>query len=384
MIKRIAFLSIIFFCLVYLFRIKIINQYNKVLYLNSLEKIETLKIQIDVEDELKFKKDRDSIFETVSKHNTPWGYKNKIKYNAELTKNNEITSCNIKIAGHYQDHLKNPTSLKVYCNNKVLLNSELSSSYFNLLNPMTRFLYVDILANFILKDLGLKTLISEPICVKLNKKTQVYLLEESFKSQRLNDQKGFVFTATRKNNEIIFNPVNKIKKNQKKLNQLNLKKLSKHLKIEQFLNYLIISKVFNSYHNLFDGNQRYYFSNKDEKISPIPREFWLVETLQTPEPIIKNIQNDTMLKNKIDPLILFLINDTSFVKRYKLEQIKFANSDNIEKILHNKLEKLKNIEILYWKNYAWYTDQNPIQKTLKIIANNKKKLLAKPSLLKLK
>lgn len=353
----------------------IINQCKKTQYhleLNKLEKIELIIAPMVLKN---IERQRDSVFDLINDKNEYWpsGLKTKSSHKATIIKSGKKCFCKIKIAGHFKDHLKPPVSLKVNCDNKDLL-SKTKNYRFNILNPLTRHLYVDFLVNAILEKKGLTTLETGPVNVEINGKNEVYLFEENFKSTRLNNNLGFVFKNVSANNSINLTPIRKNKANKKILKTINKSNLLDHIEIEKTLDYLALSDIFNSSHQLFAENQRFYYSQLSNKFYPIAREFWLERASLNQDLVLESIKNNENLKSKIDHIFIALANDSVFFSQYKKSLKHYADTKFIENILEEISQKLTQMEVLYWKNFAWYIKEKPKEEQLKTILSNKKNL----------
>ena len=310
---RIGLVILITGILSFVLKERIINQYFRILYNIELAKAPKIKLNISSEEQKKLLNDRDSIYNLISEDNSTWPKTNskKPEYKGSLILKNSLIDCNIKIGGHYKDHLNSPTSLKITSQKNISIQNT-QTNKFNLLNPLTRHLYLDIIANTILKKKGFQTIVTNPVNVNINGKKEVYLFEENYKSSRLNNNNGFVFKSDLNDGILKLNPVIKNNTNKNILKKITEKGVINFIDFEKFNFYIFLAEVFNSSHQMLTVNQRYYYDKRTNKIHPIGREFFLKKYNFKNKLISSNIIYDKILQKKIDPLLVLFITSDKF------------------------------------------------------------------------
>jgi hypothetical protein len=328
-------------------RATISNQISKVKYNWRLREVERLSIKMDIDELNKLNFEKDSVLRLISLNNDFWPIGGKKKKHSAVVEFNDVEyKAKLKLGGHYQDHLKHPFSLKMSMN-----SVDVKKKKINVINPLSRFLIVDKICNIFLDSLGLITLNSDPILVDLNGVKNVYLNEESFSSHRLNDSDLFVFTSVFFEDSIYFKTRIKNNQNQFILNSITEENLLEYVDLDNFANYLAVSHLFQSVHQLFSRNQRYVFDKERQNISPINREMWFVKaskkgTLMDGDSIFKD--------HRLDVVIKLLMKNDVFCDLLDEKRRFLIKSDFINSVLKDNRSQILKLKELYWTNFAWY------------------------------
>ncbi len=341
------------------------NQLKKLAYYSTLSKLQTIEIQLSKKTEKRLYNDRDSIYSLISKDNSSWGYgEKKTSYKCYIAQNDFEYKAKLYIAGHYQDHLKTPFSLKVRFDNG---NFE-GVSHFNLLNPLTRFLNVDIVANYFLKHFDVKTLKTFPIRVNLDGEENVYLFEEGFSSVSLNNKNGWVLEESSDSNPYFISRKSSIKPTTfcEALNNSN--QLDTLLNYDKFALFYALGDLFQSAHQNFNINRHYYLDVRSNKIEPLGREFWFDSNTEY-DLFIDQVENDTV---QYEGIIKELFANKEFVDLYFKYLDKISKPDLIDQVFGTNSKALTQMQKVYWMNYAWYPakiSKEAILKNQEVIRN---------------
>jgi len=370
--KRAAVIILLLLLIISLLqRNTLINQYKKIQYHFAYADLD--EITIELSDSLygQLIAEKDSVLKIILEDNLCWGIDEKKQYKAKFIKDHFRYKSKVKLAGHYSDHLRrSPFSIRI----KIKNGNYKGMSHFTLLNPITRFLHVDIFANYLCADFKIKTLKTYPIKGCVNGDNHLYLFEEGFSSKSLNnDSIGWIieekvspefgFKARKSNKEII--------RYCDSLN--NLSTLYPHVNLEKFAYFFALSDLFQSTHQNLDINRHYILNASSNKLEPIGREFWFASenyiTL-----FIDQVMADT--ENEFGRIAHELFKDEYFINLYYASLNRISEKDFVTNIYNENNKEINKINILYWQKYAWFDsglNENSLKKNQELIM----KLLSK-------
>tara|TARA_B110000285_G_scaffold39652_1_gene43215 strand:+ start:146 stop:1300 length:1155 start_codon:yes stop_codon:yes gene_type:complete len=326
------------------------NQIRKFKYQTEFLKLE--KIEISLTDSLYnlMTQEKDSVLKVISKDNSYWGgNNNKKSYVGKYIEEGFKYKAKVKLVGHYQDHLnRSPFSIGI----KIKNGNFRGMNHINLLNPLTRFLNVDIFANYFAEHFKIKTIKSYPINGLVNSHNSFYILEEGFSSKRLNnDSIGWVIQDKVNPNFLLESRVSQeiplffcetYNSSTKKIDFINLKKFAQHF---------AIADLFQSCHQMYKDNRHYFLDKHTNKIEPLGREFWF-SSEKGYVLIINQIKNDE--KNEFGELYHDLIKNPKFKQLYYNALKEICEPLLIKSIYNSHTNEIESLERLSWMDYAWF------------------------------
>ena len=326
------------------------NQIRKFKYQTEFLKLE--KIEISLTDSLYnlMTQEKDSVLKVISKDNSYWGGNNKKKsYAGKYIEEGFKYKAKVKLVGHYQDHLnRSPFSIGI----KIKNGNFRGMNHINLLNPLTRFLNVDIFANYFAEHFKIKTIKSYPINGLVNSHNSFYILEEGFSSKRLNnDSIGWVIQDKVNPNFLLESRVSQetpllfcetYNSSTKKIDFIDLKKFAHHF---------AIADLFQSGHQMYKDNRHYFLDKHTNKIGPLGREFWF-SSEKDYVLIINQIKNDE--KNDFGELYHDLIKNPKFKQLYYNALKEICEPLLIKSIYNSHTNEIESLEKLSWMDYAWF------------------------------
>jgi len=324
--------------------------------------LENLSISINQSNYDKLLKQKDSILSNPRSH--VW-FRNpdekKISVKARISDSKGKNKGKIKLAGHYIDHWKYET-----VSYKVKLKQGLckGSKKFNLLNPGSRSYLTDWFAAKCAASLGLFTLNSELVLVKINNKDYVYLFEELFDAHLVNKfdiNSGLIFNEVRdsENNiglnfEDIKNTdptlISKFENQYKNILSEEINILNS-IDFKQMAKYYALADLFRSCHQLYTVNSRYVYNDSTKLFYPIGREYWLPQEPEVIPLLINKIKLDSVNLYGNIPRLLF--ESEKFTKLYFQELENVAKPSfllNVENETRNQIETAKKI---FWREINW-------------------------------
>lgn len=328
----------------------------------AVSSLNEIKISFKKKEFKKISDQRDSILANPKSHvwfRSP--NEKKVEVKAKVKHEGKKFKAKIKLAGHYIDHWEKETvSYKVKLKKGGKLNG---SSKFNLINPRSRHYLVDWFAAKCADKLGLKTLHTEFLNVRMNGGDYIYYFEEMFDQNFVKKMKisnGFIFNEVRFQNQVHLNFEDRKNCNPVLVN--NFKNdydsivsgsydIMDRIDYKQMAKYYALADLFHSDHQLITVNSRYVYDDSTKLFSPVGREYWLANEVDGVPLLIDKVKNDSVLLYGNIPTALF--KSEEFKQMYFNELKNIAKDDFLSGVIGDTKEQIDQAKKIFWRELAW-------------------------------